>query len=318
MKTFFTVLKYFTLEKFDGEYIELMPGLRITNNKLLIERLLTDNFQRIIGILETNDIRDCDVLCYYEYTKEDLEIFKGLPNLNALEIIVLWIDDILKNLWLLKDNCILTDTAYLISNTDTNVEASSVKLGYVLTSSNNQFNKTSFTEVEIEEFKLLHNKIETYLHAKKSGSTQFMLEKNFSRFSRSLLFVKQAREARNLAYKISNYCSSLETLFSTDSNELSHKLSERIAFCLKNELNLLDTFKTIKIAYGIRSRLTHGDVLSAKQIDQLESLSIKIDNILRLLLNKILSETSLFEIIESKKNEAIDNYFEELIFNNEN
>ncbi|MFC5271590.1 hypothetical protein [Adhaeribacter terreus] len=173
--------------------------------------------------------------------------------------------------------------------------------------------EVDFTKEEIDNFIGFHDKIESYLYGKSSGSVYFMLNKNFSRIGRALLFVKQAREARNLAYKISNYCSAFETLFSTDSAELSHKLSERVAFFMANEFNKIETFKTIKKAYSVRSKLTHGDCLEQKQIDLLGELSTSIDNILRSIFNKILTNESLKETFDSPKNK-IDSYFEALIF----
>lgn len=140
-----------------------------------------------------------------------------------------------------------------------------------------------------------------------------MLEKDFSRINRALHFVKQAREARNLAYKISNFCSAFEALFSTDNMELSHKLSERIAFFMKEDLIKVETFKTMKKAYGIRSKLTHGDTLDNKHLDQLPEISTQLDRILRLSINKIIENPDLFEIFESSKN-SIDAHFEGLIF----
>jgi hypothetical protein len=140
-----------------------------------------------------------------------------------------------------------------------------------------------------------------------------MLNKNFSRVSRGLLFVNQAREARNLAYKISNYCSALETVFSTDSAELSHKLSERIAYFLQNDFNKLTTFKLIKKAYSVRSKLTHGDTLDHRQIKVLDEISFEIDVILRFSFNKILKDQNLLTIFDSSNN-IIDSYFENLLF----
>jgi hypothetical protein len=313
MKQFFTSLNFIELEGLDAECLELIPGLEISNCKKIKSKILTEENIRIIGIIEAEFIRECDAFLYFEF-EDDEETFKGRTNLEMLERVLLWLDDILKNLWLIKDNCVSSDTAFLI-HVENNVpkEASSLRLQYQFNKSNGKLDKTHFKKNELIEFAKYHDDIENYFYAKKSGSTGFMLQKNFSRLNRGLLFVKQAREARNLAYKISNYCSALETLFSTDNVELSHKLSERIAFFLNNDYNKFKTFKTIKKAYSIRSKLTHGDILDNKQIDGLDELSLEIDGILRFSINKVLKDKALLDIFESPK-DVINSYFDKIIF----
>lgn len=313
MNQFFTALKFIELENFDVEYLEIIPGVYISNNHEIKKQILSEQNIKVIGALEAHFFENSNAFLFFDYEKSE-EVFKGEKNLESLERILLWIDDIFKNLWLIKDNNVITDTAFLIhKDIEQNSEAASLRLQYQFTKSNGLIETTTFSKEEIIEFSKFHDDIENHFYAKKLGSQGFMLEKNFSRINRGLIFVKQAREARNLAYKISNYCSALETIFSTDNVELSHKLSERIAFFLKEDFTVLETFKLIKKAYGVRSKLTHGDTLDAKQINILDDLSIKIDTILRFSINKIIKSEELLEIFESPKN-IIDDFFENLIF----
>lgn len=313
MNQFFTALKFIELENFDVEYLEIIPGINISNNSEIKKQLLSEQNRIVIGALESYFFENSTAFLFFNYEKTE-EIFKDEKNLESLERILLWTDDIFKNLWLIKDNNVITDTAFLIHKAvNVNSEAASLRLQYQFTKSNGSMETTKFTKDEIIEFSKYHDDIENHFHSKKSSSQGFMLEKNFSRINRGLIFVKQAREARNLAYKISNYCSALETIFSTDNVELSHKLSERIAFFLKDDFTVLETFKIIKKAYSVRSKLTHGDTLDTKQIEILDDLSIKIDNILRVSINKIIKSEELLKVFESPKN-TIDEYFENLIF----
>ncbi|MFB3386579.1 hypothetical protein [Flavobacterium sp. LAR06] len=312
MRQFFTTIKFLELEPFDEEFIELIPGIRIFESKKIAEKILTEENVQIIGIIETQYVKDCEAILYYEF--EDYEdAFKDSTNLEILENILQWIDDLLKNLWLLKDNAVTCDTAFLIHESEGIYEASSLRLLYQFNTSRGKLENIKLNKKEIIEFAKYHDIVEGYFHTKNSGSLNFMLSKNFSRISRGLLFVKQAREARNLAYKVSNYCSALETVFSTDSAELSHKLSERIAYFLKDDFNKLDTFKLIKKAYNIRSKLTHGDTLDIKQIDVLDDISYEIDIIIRFCFNKILKDETLLLTFDSSNN-VIDSYFENLLF----
>lgn len=312
MRQFFTTIKFLELEPFDEEFIELIPGIRIFQSKNITEKILTEENMHIIGVIETQYIKDCEAILYYEFEDSE-DSFKDLTNLEILENILQWIDDLLKNLWLLKDNAVTCDTAFLIYESDGIYEASSLRLLYQFNTSRGKLENIRLNKNEIIEFAKYHDSVECYFHKKNSGSLKFMLSKNFSRISRGLLFVKQAREARNLAYKVSNYCSALETVFSTDSAELSHKLSERIAYFLKDDFKKLDTFKLIKKAYNIRSKLTHGDTLDIKQIEVLDDISYEIDIIIRFCFNKILKDETLLLTFDSSNN-IIDNYFENIIF----
>jgi len=248
-------------------------------------------------------------IIYYNYSDEDLATFRTDDQLIILNIILIWIDNVLKNIWLYSDNCIICDTAFLIGES----QAHSLRLAYNLYSADNTHSDLMLNKEEFNKVISDHNVLETYFHSKDSSSTSSMLEKNFSRIARSLIFIKQAREARNTAYKISNYCSALETLFSTDPNELTHKLSERVSFFIKDDIPKIETFKCLKTAYNIRSKLVHGDVLNSKQISEINNISKDTDNILRLSLNKIIWNEDLRNLFDAK-NEMIDKFFEELIF----
>jgi len=312
MRHFLSTFSNLKLTGLDSDFLELIPGIRITSSPTIREKILTDTVKFAIGYIETEYIRRSNSFVYYEY--EDNEpTFKGLPQNNQLEIILLWIDDILKNSWLFKDNCITCDTAYLIDDQVPNGLGSSLQLQYKHSLSNGLIKAIEFTKQDWIDCISIHDKLETYLVNKESGSLKFMLEKNFSRVGRSLKFVKQAREARNIPYKISNYCAALETLFTTENMEISHKLSERVAFFIKDEFIKIETYKSVKKAYSIRSKLTHGASIEKKELDQLAEISFQTDKILRSAIIKIINSIDLLEIFDSS-NEKIDRFFENLIF----
>lgn len=312
MRHFLTTFRNLKLTGLDSDFLELIPGIRITNSPEIRKKVITDMVELAIGYIETEHMHSRGAFVYFEY--EDNEpAFKGAPQIKQLEVILLWIDDILKNSWLYKDNCIMCDTAYLIDDNILTGKASSSKLQYTHTLSNGSIKSVEFTKQDWIDFIKIHDKLEHYLVSKESSSLSFMLEKNFSRVGRSLRFVKQAREARNIPYKITNYCAALETLFTTENMELSHKLSERVAFFLKDEFAKLETYKSVKKAYSIRSKLTHGASMEKKDLDQMPDVSFKTDMILRSAIRKIVDKEELLEMFDSS-NERIDKYFENLIF----
>jgi hypothetical protein len=78
----------------------------------------------------------------------------------------------------------------------------------------------------------------------------------------------------------------LECLLGTDSVELTHKLSERIAWLLSdNAENRVRIFRQVKALYTIRSRVIHGSVVTKAQLQELSRHSEIADEFLRQLLN---------------------------------
>ena len=171
----------------------------------------------------------------------------------------------------------------------------------------------TFSLVELRDWADTNEGIESYLREAQSGRTSFMMEKGYRRSGRAMRFVKAARGAPDMAFKISHYCSALETLFTTETTELSHKLSERVAFFLGSRgHNRRAVFQAVKRGYGVRSKLVHGDTLGQRQIDELPELSVEIDCYLRTVLNAVFAEDDLRRVFDSHT-DAVESYFLKLI-----
>jgi len=135
-----------------------------------------------------------------------------------------------------------------------------------------------------------------------------------TRFERAWLFAQVARNASSLDMKISHYITCMESLLSSDSAELSHKLSERVALLLGKQLtDRKQIYTTMKTAYSIRSKTVHGDKLSSKDVERATELSTACDNFLRQILIKVWSSQKLVELFSGKK-EALDEHFMSLTF----
>jgi len=296
----------------EEDVIEILPGINITNNKSIKEKLLNKVIIQAIGFVETTHILESKNFLYYEY---DLEDYQKANNEQFLFIILIWLDDLLKNSWLIKDNCMDCDYAFLGKNIHLlSGEFSSNLIASRSTLASGHIDVITLNKTEIREWVKIHDKVEMYLHNQNSSSTEFMLEKHFSRIGRCLAFVKAARKSINLAYKILNYCSAFETLLTTDITELSHKLSERAAFYLQYKFeNKLDTYLTLKYAYNIRSKLTHGGTLKPSEIERLSEISMKCDQYLRELLVGILKDEKKVSLFDGQS-DGIETYFNQLIF----
>lgn len=317
MKYFFTALKYIKLIDLKSDYLEIMPGIRITNSDKIKRELITEEVFDVIGRLNAIYFSEAETYIYFTFEDDDYDtLFSNLDHFSSLEMLMVWIDDFLKNMWIFKDNCVMCDQAFLIDvPIENQAKASSIVLVYSHTLANGEHLNVTFNELEFNEIIKLHDDIENYFHSKNSSSLNFMLEKGFSRLSRALIFIKQAREARNLAYKISNYCSALESILSTDDAEISHKISERCAFLLSKKRLKIETYKKIKTAYNVRSKLTHGATLDNKTLNQLFQISFDIDDILRDLILLIIKDKNLLDIIDGDISKLAI-FFNELIFEN--
>lgn len=313
MNIFLTALRNLEIVDPSESSFEIMPGINFTNSVLMKSYLINDIVIQAIGAIEHNHILQSGNLAFYKY---DIEDFRGHDNDTYLIIVLSWLEELLKNSWLVKDNCIDCDFAFLGRGLDTDRAICSSNF---LASKRNRADgsrlSVTFTLDELRVWADLHYKSETYYFSKNSNSPcNFMLQRNFSRIGRSMEFIKAARSATNLAYKLSHYCSAFESILTTDSSELSHKLSERAAFFLQESFpDKLDTYNTLKQAYNVRSKLTHGDFLKESQIEKVPELSFACDNLLRATILKILNDDQLLLLFDGN-NEKIDNYFNQLIF----
>jgi hypothetical protein len=109
--------------------------------------------------------------------------------------------------------------------------------------------------------------------------------------------------------KAVDYCTALETLFSTDGVELTHKVSHRVANFLRASVDdRIEVYNTVKKAYALRSKVVHGDVIVKEDVAQVGILCARIDNILREIFLRFAESPDTAALFNSKK-EALDSYF---------
>jgi hypothetical protein len=298
-------------EQITGQ-VELLPDVNITNDSSVKARFLTPEFANAAGVIETEHLRAEGNIVFGEFETSDI---KEMAPDSFLLVILLWIDLLFRNAWLVKDHAMECDAAFLRVETPTGISWTRNYLAMRPSFADGRIGcELAMSIGELNTWAQTSHLVESYLHDINSSSLRFMMEKGYSRSGRAVQFIDAARRVANLAFKIANYCSAFETLFTTDSAELAHKLSERVAFFLgERGYDRLVVFGTIKSAYAIRSKLVHGDTLKAKQIDELSGLSVQCDNYLRMILNALFATESLKEIFDSE-NDALEEYFAKLIF----
>jgi hypothetical protein len=291
---------------------ELLYGVNITNDSSVKDRFLTDEFRRAAGLIEATTLAGETNLVFGEF---DISEMKGMPPEPFLLVILLWIDLLLRNAWLVKDHTMECDAIFLRVHTDSGTSWTRNFLSMRPSSADGTIGvRLDMSLSDMETWARTSDSVETYLHDTDSSSLQFMLAKTSPRSGRAVQYVDAARKTASLPFKIAQYCSAIETLFTTESTELSHKLSERVAFFLGEPgYDRWAVFSTIKNAYNIRSKLVHGDTLKTKQIEELSALGLQCDNYLRFILNCIFDSVELKKVFDSDPR-AIEGYFSHLIF----
>lgn len=317
MKTFrfISTLRFLSISEPMDYWVTLMPGIDVTNNKELIKEIIDEEFKNIAGLIEFEHFIETDALIYCEI--EEKHFRKGIDSDRALFIWLLWLDALLRDLWLIKDNAVICESAFCKMNTDKDTAWTRNYLSSTVSKSSGHLFQN--IELTLEELKAWDNKseqVQNYLFANDSTYNDSFTNTKFSRIGRSLRFIQAARTDTHPAVKLAHYCSAFESLFSTDSAELSHKLSERVAIFLKDyDYDPLVVFDDMKLFYGIRSKVSHGDSLKSNKEKQLSELSEKCDSYLREIINIVLANQELINIFDGKK-EQFETFFKLKILSN--
>ena len=293
----------------------LLPGIDITNQKSKKNELLADqNIVALMGLIEANHLLDSPNIVFCEFDEKDLG---NLDLEKSLLLILLWIKGLFRSAWVLSDHNLECDAAYLFKYEHGQLErGTSNFLAQHITRADCSKSETTLDFEALKKWERLHDNISSYLHMKNSSDLRFFMEKGYCRIGRAFQFIDNARAAPNTSIKIAHYMSAFEALFSTSSAELSHKLSERVAFFLSEygkSHTKIEVFKNIKTAYEIRSKLVHGDNLPKGKIGQLPEVSSTCYSYLREIMQIMFGDQSLKEQIDVTP-EKLDNFFEQMIF----
>jgi hypothetical protein len=250
----------------------------------------------------------------YSVTDEDTNVFGDeqacLFGKQQLDLAVLF----MSSLWLIRDNAVNIERAF--------VEHHGGGLGSVVTSDLEKLNYTNasggesvqdFSEEEMRAARDIFRGCVANQHFA-FASRDCVLPSDFSRIQRVSYFTAVARTAPDLGNKVAGYVTCFEALLSTDASELAHKLAERLAFfCGTTPAERYNIYTTAKTAYAIRSKVVHGDRLSAKLANQAATVSQTCDELLRRCLLKIYETTALFELYEGPQ-DRLEEFFTKLVF----
>jgi hypothetical protein len=293
--------------------VPLLPGLLLTNDFRGLEKHLDRGFFKVIGDLETSDLQNAETVAYTLGDAANLQRAKLTPNdfilLTATHISVL-----LHGLWLVKDHSAYPGLGFVQVCDGKNISVHSNQLASNFTTSTGQRSTVALTTEELNrasdfikkllplfryDFRLRHSPTTALL-----GS-----QRDAKRLSRAIYFTSVARAVNDLGIKIVNYCTALETLFSTDATELTYKVSQRTSVFLGGSVEeKMSIHDLVKKAYGVRSKVVHGDGLRNDAVEKIMSVSEELDSLVRRILLKIFSSEETAKHFEMGRDE-LDRFF---------
>jgi hypothetical protein len=287
--------------------LQIKPGLYLTNNPEHVAAYTNTYHLLTVGTLEARLLTDGSPVLY------KLDELKSPQDAQVETVNFLReVQGFLTAMWLTQDNSVNCELAFALSQELMHAHSNALALSYTCHDGTRKV-----LEVDLKEVSTV---IE--IHAKsfqgireQDRPKHTAFRKTISRVDRAMNFLQQARSADDLGQKIANYCSFFECLLSTSSAELSHQLSERAAFFLTDDpADRLRIFRDMKKAYGVRSKIVHGDILSPNAISGLVQISKHCDDTARALVRKILHHPVLDDLMTTGSNEALDAHMFDLIF----
>lgn len=314
--------------------IEYLTGFKrstfLTNDKDYIQRRLIINprWKEMIGKFEYDNL-DC------AFYISDPQLGLETPDLGV-DFLAEWqlrLYSFLNALWFIKDNSVQVDRAFIFSllkHQKVLCSMQSPHLGFFY-NCKGLIQIIDYTEEEIGEASSFYNNYlnplvynEIIKQSKKErekllGESLVVNIEGISKFARFEYYLGLARGNRDLSTKLSLYATCLETLFSDETQEVTHKLAERVACFLGDDGNERKIIhQTVKDAYNYRSRLTHGDAIKVKKMESMLKLSEGLDRILRNAFKKIVLDRelrNLFELDTDSGKKRREEYFTNLLFN---
>jgi hypothetical protein len=320
---FIATVENLGIEEDLGEGFEIWNGIRLTNNPEVIKSLMTSQLVDALGHLETSSILNSDAVFYSIFNEDITEENKDKIVCNYIAYCKMFLTD----LWMIKDHCSDIMIGFIHWKVLVKNEKSSQEYALVSTHSNsitsgytdskgNGHKKRSFSLKELDIALSFHEDGTRELIAfDESVVKATLIKKGTPRFTLANLFLQTARVQGDLGIKISHYCTAFETLFSTNSFELTHKLAERLACFLSNEPSKrMELFNSIKTIYGLRSSVVHGSSIK-KSYEHVIEFSQLADQLLREVLTKINATPELdqFYRIVGKDDKFLEDYMNGIV-----
>lgn len=283
--SFFCRLEFIEVKGSLGPNTEFTDNFFITTDQSTIDKLLDWRYSDVIGTMEFGHFKRSPVVAYrqmplVEAGHERQELIKSLVILDQFE----------STFWLHSDCCVGHETAFLAyaGNISSNF------FGGIRTCADTTQKTLTVTADEIHQLIGLYTK----MRRDAKNPTKVHTNINSNRMSRSLDYVSRAQRSVNPAEKIAFYCTSLESLFSTDTSELTHQIAERVAVIASQNAEARNGhYWFLKECYKTRSKFLHGSALKdSAALEVIKRVPI-LDDLVRRSICKVLTDETLFSAI---------------------
>lgn len=293
----------------------LMPTVNLVVGKKMISRYLTSELKAAAGLIEFQHLKEADHLIVSLSEENDCWDGRVVHGEHALKIWMMYLDWALQDTWLISDNCFICEIAYCkFTMSGKTYWCNNNLYAQASMADGNRMKTVTWNEEMIGAWATEGLRLREHLHTTGFDIFTDITSNKVTRFARFLQFVQAARRETFPAIKIAQMCSALESLFSTTDTELTHRLSERVAFFLGGDPQQMeDTYRFIKKAYAIRSQVTHGAPVSARLAGSTAEISKEMLDILRKIAFKVISVGP--EGVVYKSNEHIEDHFRRCLFN---
>lgn len=300
---------------------KVFENLRISNNGNKISQMFHPEFKNAIGRLEYNYLSSGPYF-YAEGEIEEDNIFEedklGLEFLDHFMKKVQLVNSLL---WLVKDNSIHTEICYLQLKNEDSVKFHSNGRTMMFNNSKGTREEVNFSTDELKFPELIYN---VYFRKPIDDTASNTLNDSLpvyeaSRIERAFYLLQAARAQVYLPERISIFTTLLETLFSTSNTDVTHKLRERVAWLLGGNFEEREEiFNDMGVIYGIRSNHVHNSTVpkNAKTQEQLISYTAILEDYIREILVKILTEEEINKLYQKNDKGKYDDTELEKFFKN--
>ena len=304
-----------------GSGINVAPDLRLVNNPSALSEKLTRGLVEGIGIIDANYLRSCPTVLVFDGSAYLPEFPRDGTEHVFLRSILARAGFLCFSLWLHRSHAIHADEAFLQWRSKTGVYMSRVSGGDRTYLPDGSFDADSkYSAQEVRESRDI---CRTWLdkpgaftfptHPKHPHSTT----PDVPRIDRFRMAASSAMREFELSRRIALWVSALESLLSSGSSELTHRLSERAAVCAAHSgKERVDLYNVVKSAYRIRSAVMHGDKIPKKTYGDIPALSVALEDIVRKSFMSVLADGELSQALFSDESDRIDSIFLDRLLSN--
>lgn len=292
-----------------GRGIVISDNMYLSDDRTILKKILNRSTVEIIGKMEADFLLNAPLFVHGKWIEEKaLSEISPLPYLNIkMRQMYAFYD----SLWTLRDNCVNSETVFLIEREGARPERVSVNgMAHRYDRFDSKIIEEYFSRKEIQLTRdMFSARIRALEESRITPEIELEYAKKSGRIGRAFKFLFAARTASSMMLKVAYQCSFLEAMFCTDSGEVSHKMAERVAIFLGETLEERDDiYRFLKKSYGIRSRVIHGSAVSG-DVEGLVGTCVALDETVRKIMNRVLSNTNEWNLFMKVDREAFDQHF---------